>query len=211
MVAPIRFMSLRYSPEGDLTQLFGENPNLYARFGLKGHNGIDLVRPHGEPLYAIEDGEIISVKNDPGGYGMNVRLLSDSRDEKGLYNEWVYAHTSENLVKVGDKVKAGDLIAKMGNTGFTVSGNTPYWKINPYAGTHLHLGLRKAKRMKTGGFAYEGSKTRISIQNHSNGYKGAVDPVPDIAHLNSKATKAERKMFEQLLTIQSIINSLKRK
>ena len=209
MIAPIRFMSLRYAPEGDVTQYFGENPSLYAQFELKGHNGMDLVRPHGEPLFAIEDGEIISVKNDPHGYVKNLRILSEKPDKDGFYNEWVYGHNSENLVTVGQKVKAGDLVAKMGNTGFTVSGSTPYWSVNPYAGTHLHLGLRKVKRVKTGGFTYEGSTTRISVQNYGNGYKGAVDSLPVIAHLSSKASATNRSLFQKLLTIQSIINNLK--
>jgi len=133
MHSPIRFLSLSYAPDGDLTQKFGENPRLYAQFNLQGHNGIDLVRPHGEPLYAIEDGEIISVNNNPLGYGKNLRIMSDYKNEKGYHREWVYGHNAENLVKVGDKVKAGDLVAYMGNTGFTVSSANAngFWKVNP--------------------------------------------------------------------------------
>jgi len=79
-----------------------------------------------------------------------------------------------------NKVKEGQAIATMGNTGFVVSGNTPFWKNNPYAGTHLHLGLRYVKRPKTGGWTYPGSKVRLSVVNANNGYKGAVDPIPEL-------------------------------
>ena len=38
--------------DGDvsITQYFGENPAAYARFGLAGHNGVDLAMPVGTPL-----------------------------------------------------------------------------------------------------------------------------------------------------------------
>jgi murein DD-endopeptidase MepM/ murein hydrolase activator NlpD len=42
-------------------------------------------------------------------------------------------------VFLGQQVEAGAQIGLMGNTGFIVSGLTPYWRYNPYAGTHLHL------------------------------------------------------------------------
>jgi murein DD-endopeptidase MepM/ murein hydrolase activator NlpD len=205
-------MSLRYAPEGDVTQYFSENPSLYAQFELKGHNGIDLVRPHGEKLFAIEDADVVEVKDNPDGFGKYLRFVGKP-DKDGICNEWTYGHNSVNHVKQGDVVEAGQHIADMGNTGFVVSNSNGngYWKVNPYAGTHLHLGLRKMKRVKSGGFLYPGSTIRLSTQNYSNGYKGAVDPVPVIAHLSSNASAEHRSIFQKLLTIQSIINSLKKK
>lgn len=180
MKEPIKKLELSVYPNGDVTQWFGENPQLYSRFELKGHNGIDLVRPHGELMYAIEDGEIVNAKDTPDGFGIHVRLISDEKNANGYYREWTYGHCSRLLVKQGDKVKEGQAIATMGNTGFVVSGNTPFWKNNPYAGTHLHLGLRYVKRPKTGGWTYPGSKVRLSVVNSNNGYKGAVDPIPEL-------------------------------
>jgi len=186
-------------PEGDCTQRFGENPALYAQFDMVGHNGIDLVRPWGEPIYSVEAGEVTGVKENPLGYGRNVRIVSES-------HEWVYGHNSVNLVKVGDKVFAGQMIALMGNTGFTISGSTPYWNANPYAGTHLHIGVREIVH-SAGGWSREGSFVKIKVKNYHNGYKGSIDPLPLLK--TTEAPLVNRNMWKQLLTIQSMVNSLK--
>lgn len=204
--SPIKFMKLSYYPNGDVTQFFGENQSLYSQFGLDGHNGIDLVRPHGESLYAIEDGVVVDVKENPLGYGKNVRFISEKKNKNGNLNEWVYGHNHENLVKVGDYVKAGQVIATMGNTGFTVSGSTPYWNINPYAGTHLHLGLREVE-LSTKGFSYENSPIKLRVKNYDNGYKGSIDPTPFLVETAS----VHYGLFRQLLTLKSLLNHLKRK
>ena len=74
MKTPLKGLKLTYFPTGDVTQYFGENPHLYARFEMKGHNGIDIVRPHGEMMYAIEDGEVVEAKDTPEGYGIHLRF-----------------------------------------------------------------------------------------------------------------------------------------
>lgn len=205
---PVKHLNLIYAPSGDVTQFFGENPQLYSQFDLKGHNGIDIVRPWGSPLYAIEDGTVVDTKENPLGFGKNVRYISDEKNEDGFYNEWVYGHTSENLVKVGDKVKKGQHIANMGNTGFTISGATPYWATNPYAGTHLHLGLRQVSRPTKGGWSYSGSNIKIATNDYGNGYKGSIDPTPLLREMIEDVPAENKAMYQQLLTIQSIINNL---
>lgn len=163
-------------PSGDVSQWFGENSNLYSRWGLAGHNGIDIVRPHGTALHAVEDGIVLDVRNDPEGFGKHVRFISKEQNDDSTYNEWTYGHNHKNLVSVGDEITGGQTIALMGNTGFVVSGDTPFWEHNPFAGTHLHIGVRKVKRVKRGGWTYPESDIRLQTQNHSNGYRGAVDP-----------------------------------
>ena len=171
---PIKNFVLAKAPNGSVTQWFGENKALYAPWGLKnGHNGIDIVAPHGEPLLAVEGGTIISVKSDPNGYGKHVRLLAVDR-------EWTYGHCDAILVNVGDTVKEGDTIATMGNTGFTVSEKTAetWWGFVPNTtGTHLHLGLRLVDRDPKG-FAYPDSKIKITVRNYDNGSRGCIDPKP---------------------------------
>lgn len=202
MKPPIDNFSLLSHPAGPVTQYFGENPRLYARFGLNGHNGIDLVAPHGSPLYAVEDAEVVSINNDPSGFGRNVRILSFG---KGTCRLWTYGHCHTIGVKVGDQVKAGQQIATMGNTGFVISGPNPYWKHNPYAGTHLHLGLRLAER-DPNGWSYAGSTTRIKVFDQGNGFKGSIDPVPELAKIGVLAD--EKKKRAQMLTLISTLNTL---
>lgn len=177
MRAPTDNFDARKWPKGSVTQFFGENPSLYKLYvpGLNGHNGIDIVAYKGCPLVAVEDGEILSVKNDPKGFGKHVRLLSEDR-------EWTYGHCDEIFVKVNQKVKEGDVLGTMGNTGFVVSGKTAsiWWGNAPDdEGTHCHFGLRVVKRDPKG-FSYPNSKTKIIVQNYENGFRGAIDPLPFI-------------------------------
>jgi murein DD-endopeptidase MepM/ murein hydrolase activator NlpD len=213
MKPPIKNMELALYPAGDVTQWFGENYDLYMRaIGTTGHNGVDLVRKHGEPMYAIEDGTIVNVKDDAGGFGKHLRLLSDEPDKDGLYNLWVYAHNSINLVQVGQKVKAGQHICNMGNTGFVISGATPYWKVNPYAGTHLHIGVRKVKRPRRGGWSYEGSDIKIDVVNYDNGFKGSIDPRPILAAIPRETVTDPRiPLMQQVITLQKKLLELLRK
>jgi murein DD-endopeptidase MepM/ murein hydrolase activator NlpD len=169
MKSPIKDFKNKYYPEGSVTQYFGENPKLYMeRMGMIGHNGIDIVAEWGTPIFAVEGGLVVDVKDTPEGYGKHLRILCDNG------NEWTYGHASQNLVKVGDKVEEGQQIQLMGNTGFVVSGATPFWKFNPYAGTHLHLGLRKFIYDRKG-WAYNSNTPAITILNYENGYKGSID------------------------------------
>lgn len=137
-------------PNGDVTQWFGENKPLYAQVCnpagclTGGHNGIDIVREYGTPIFCVDDGIVVEVLNKETGYGQNVRVLSDS----GF--EYIYAHLSgiAESCNLGERINAGDPIGFMGNSGFVVSGDTVFWKggANQHKGTHLHLGRRPLKR-----------------------------------------------------------------
>lgn len=120
--------ALRYPFKGSypITQKFGENPQIYARFGLDGHNGIDFGLPSGTPVLACADGVIEQVKMDARGYGLHIRQRLDSAFGKYLV---IYAHLSQTLVKPGDWMMAGHQIALSGNTGFST-------------GPHLHFEVR---------------------------------------------------------------------
>lgn len=97
------------------------------------HLGNDYGWGNGYGVYAAADGEVQSIawvanrktNNRSGGYGNNITL-----SHGGGYTT-LYAHlpNTEPLVNVGDKVKAGQQIAVMGNTGNA-------------AGIHLHFELR---------------------------------------------------------------------
>lgn len=165
--APFKGFIKASAPFGSISQYFGDNPSLYDKVCpiadkplkcLIGHNGIDLVAPWGTPLLAVCDGIIAEVNNSATGYGKHIRLVTNEL-------EITYGHLSEINVVVGQYVKAGDVICKMGNTGFVVSSHdgNGFWKAgsNKYAGTHLHLGVRKVKDNV--------------ILNYENGYFGSVD------------------------------------
>ena len=205
MTPPVKNLNFLKYPYGDCTQWFYENPALYASMGLKGHNGIDIVRPWGDHLYAVEDGTICAVKDTNDGYGKHVRLLSNHVD--GVMRDWVYGHMSYIHVKNGQKVRAGDYIGNIGNTGFVVSNSTGngYWEHNPYAGTHLHLGVRDVKH-DADGFLYAGYDRKIRALNYDNGYKGRYDPLPLFATPQALkwatfADKIGKKIYWQLAQV----------
>jgi murein DD-endopeptidase MepM/ murein hydrolase activator NlpD len=196
---PVRDFKPRLFPNGDITQYFGENKKLYSNavcFNgdcLQGHNGWDIVRAWGTPIMAVESGIVVNVKNDPDGFGKHVTILSDER-------EWTYGHLSEIAAWLGQRVEAGKIIGKMGNTGFVVSGPTPFWNFNPYAGTHLHLGLRMVSRTKAPNVTYQSGNTAY-VLNYRNGFFGAVSPNTDDFDLTG-TPEPTRPSIE--LTIQSL-------
>jgi len=82
----------------------------YGHRGGRGHSGVDLKTKPNDDIRAAFDGEVVfSAKY--AGYGNLIRILHGN----GL--ETYYSHNSKNLVKVGDRVKAGDVIALTGRTG----------------------------------------------------------------------------------------------
>ena len=95
------------------------------------HTGIDFSAPRGTEIYATGDGVIESVTMKKGGYGYHV-VINHGYDYKTLY-----AHMSRFKVKVGEKVKRGDVIGYVGSTGTSTAPHLHYEvikngeKINP--------------------------------------------------------------------------------
>ncbi len=147
-----------------ITQLFGARPEYYQQFGLKAHEGVDLVPADAdEDLYCVEDGVVVRDLDDPQlsagavhPYGIHIVILNE---ETG--RSWWYCHLAENNVSFKQVVKRGDKIGKMGDTGNT-------------EGEHLHLGMRYADA--------NGTPTDVN-----NGFKGFVDPLPVLKELNASA------------------------
>jgi len=194
-------------PQGSITQWFGENVKLYHEaIGTNGHNGVDIVAPWNSPLYAVESGVVVEVNFSHTGFGRHLRFISSKPDDKGEYREWTYGHCQSILVNVGDTIQAGQQIATMGNTGFVISGATPFWKYNPYAGTHLHLGLRKVIKSKTG-WSYPNSNIKIEVLNYQNGFKGAVDFV-ELFKDNSEEEQIKGLQLQVISLANTVINLL---
>ena len=118
---PMSGNSFRWPVKGRVISEFGAKPD-------GGHNdGIDLAVPQGTSVMAAENGVVAYAGNELKGYG-NLVLIRHA-------NNWVsaYAHNEEILVKRGDKVRRGQVIAKAGATG-TVSQ------------PQVHFELRKGSR-----------------------------------------------------------------
>jgi murein DD-endopeptidase MepM/ murein hydrolase activator NlpD len=101
---------------GGITSYFG------YRWG-KLHKGLDIGAAIGTPIYAAADGTVEFASWDSGGYGNLVKINHGS----GIVT--FYGHTSKIVVKAGQSIKRGQLIAYVGSTGHST-------------GPHLHFEVR---------------------------------------------------------------------
>ena len=99
----------RWPARGRVIAGFGPSPN-----GLQ-NDGINLAVPEGTPIKAADDGVVAYAGNELKGYG-NLVLV---RHSNGFVT--AYAHASEILVKRGETVKRGQVIARSGQTGNVTS------------------------------------------------------------------------------------------
>ena len=90
----------------------------------KMHYGMDYSAKVGTEIYATGDGVISKVKRSKRGYGNYVKI------NHGFGYETLYAHMSKYIVKKGQKVKRGEVIGYVGNSGISTA-------------PHLHYEVRK--------------------------------------------------------------------
>jgi murein DD-endopeptidase MepM/ murein hydrolase activator NlpD len=118
------------SPKGTVTSGFGPR-KLKSPAGASGdHKGMDIANPRGKPgtILSAADGTV-TFAGPMSGYGNAVFI--EHRDSKGtLVATTVYGHMSDIYVKKGQKVSAGQNIAKEGSVGVS-------------SGNHLHFEIRK--------------------------------------------------------------------
>ena len=86
---------------------------------LRMHTGIDIAAPRGTPVYATADG-VVSREAAGSGYGITVIL------NHGYSYKTVYAHLSKRAVRPGQKVKRGEIIGYVGNTGLSMGSHSHY-------------------------------------------------------------------------------------
>jgi lipoprotein NlpD len=98
----------------------------YGRRWGRAHEGIDLAAPKGTPVFAAREGTVLYASDKLSGYGKMVVL----QHEGDLLT--AYAHNSSLLVREGDRVRAGQMIARVGQTGRATA-------------PHLHFEVRRGQ------------------------------------------------------------------
>jgi len=93
----------------------------------KFHEGVDFTAPVGTEIYAAGNGVVTKAGRNFGGYGNQVVI------DHGYSYSTLYAHMSKILVRPGEKVKRGQVIGLVGNTGKSTA-------------PHLHYEVRKNDR-----------------------------------------------------------------
>ncbi|HYH96743.1 M23 family metallopeptidase [Hyalangium sp.] len=106
---------------GWVTSDFGQRLDPYTADRVM-HQGLDIAAPHGKEVFSPSDGTVVFAGLE-GGYG-NVIVI-----DHGYGIKTRYGHLAKILVKAGDKVKRGALVAAVGNTGRST-------------GPHLHYEVR---------------------------------------------------------------------
>ncbi len=101
----------------------GRVSSIFGKRGKRMHKGIDIAAKTGTPVFAIEEGVIMRSKY-VGAYGLLIEIRHSD-----MYTTR-YGHNSKLLVKVGQKVKKGQKIARVGSTGRST-------------GPHVHFEIRQ--------------------------------------------------------------------
>ncbi|MBI2064907.1 MAG: peptidoglycan DD-metalloendopeptidase family protein [Candidatus Yanofskybacteria bacterium] len=119
---------LNWPVTGRISQAYGCIISAFARRyypdcnNAKGgfHNGLDVAASHGTPVAAADDGTVIAMGSAPSAYGVWLAV----EHTNGLVT--AYTHLSVRNVSMGQKVKRGDTVGKMGSTGLST-------------GSHIHF------------------------------------------------------------------------
>lgn len=109
-----------------ITGRFGTMSEFRRKNNLQAHSGVDWARPEGTPIPSVANGTIV-LQQWSNVLG-NVSVLRVMGNDKKLYY-FGFCHLQEPGLPVGTKVKLGEVIGKVGNTGSSSSG------------PHLHLTL----------------------------------------------------------------------
>jgi len=95
------------------------------------HTGMDFTAPKGTEIYTTGNGTIVEIKKSKRGYGNHITI------DHGYGYKTLYAHMNKIIVRRGQKVKRGEVIGYVGNTGKSLGPHLHYEvikngrKINP--------------------------------------------------------------------------------
>lgn len=104
--------------KGWLTSTFGMRNSPFTG-KRKMHEGLDIAARTGTPVYATADGIVSKAQTAPG-YGKLVII------DHGYGYRTYYAHNSQMFVKAGQRIKRGEKIAAVGNTGSSTGSHVHY-------------------------------------------------------------------------------------
>lgn len=106
--------------EGHLSSLFSNGRKHPVLRITRPHEGIDIAAPVGEEILAPARGRVVFSGTRSGGYGMTVEI------DHGFGYVTRFAHCSRLLVREGETVERGQVIAKVGATGLTTGPHLHY-------------------------------------------------------------------------------------
>jgi murein DD-endopeptidase MepM/ murein hydrolase activator NlpD len=116
--------SLAFPVSGHTTQSIQSGFGADREAGRRSHRGVDIFARRGTPVLAASDGVV--TRANTTAVGGNVVWVNDASRNLRLY----YAHLDSHTVTSGQRVKAGDQLGTVGNTGNAIT--TP---------PHLHFGV----------------------------------------------------------------------
>ena len=177
----------------------------YKKLGwdLTHHNGIDLVnstnaqKAYGTPVYASQDGVVTRSIYDTSvstkGNGLTIEGLPFYKGDKKILLITTYWHLADVSVKIGDFVKAGQIIGTLGNTGYAIGGHP-----SPFKGTHIHYMV----------FPYERVNGKWQKCEPNNGVGGAVNA--ELWLEDNWKEKAQTITYDKKVDIVNILGIIKR-
>lgn len=165
--------------------------SVYKKFGMIGHNALDIPAKDWEPVFASLEGVVREIETERER-GLGVGIVSEQKydvndtttHQSGNYQVKVrYWHLAGINVKIGDRVKIGDVIGWADTTGLAT-------------GSHLHWEI---KAVENGLNVWQ-----------NNGFFGAIDPLPYLQNISAfEKTDFLAKIQLQIWALGDWINSLK--
>ncbi|MDI9547047.1 MAG: M23 family metallopeptidase [Chloroflexota bacterium] len=145
------YLSTPFDGTHEVIQFFGQHPDHYAQYrynsiALKGHPGIDFAMPAGTNLFAVDNGRIMAISYEAGGFERYIKI-------EHRWGESFYAHVGDVQVEAGQLVKRNDAIAASGPNRLGVE-------------SHLHFAIRVTPYNRFDGWG--GFIDPLSFLNPSN-------------------------------------------
>jgi len=150
---------LPYAPGARFPVIQGRGGAFSHQVGSPSENAIDFAMPEGTAVCAARAGVIVGVKQDSDHGGADMKYFQCAnfvmvRHDDGTYAEYLHLQRNGAAVQLGQRVNAGDVLGRSGNTGFS-------------SRPHLHFVVFQLDR--------QGKRTTLPVAFLANGAR-----VPDL-------------------------------